>query len=112
MTAERELFEILQEHRPKDASDELALLLKIYKEGDFWGDYDEDISDCQELEVCGLLKSKRHTSRRMWLGTFFYLTPKGEAIVLKHLDEMKEASASEDEDTKGSSVVHLSVTGR
>lgn len=110
MTAERELFEILQEHRPKDASSELDLLLKIHEQGDTWADYDKDISDYNELVECGLLTSKRHTSNRTWLGTYFYLTPKGEAIVLKHLDEVKEANANED--TSGSRVVYLAITGR
>ena len=64
----------------------MEALRGIQKEGDAYCAYDESMDVYDALESQGLVESKRHTSRMMWLGTSYTLTPKGEALLRSHVE--------------------------
>ena len=65
----------------------MEALRGIQKEGDAYRAYDEPMDVYDALESQGLVDSKRHTSRMMWLGTSYTLTPKGEEVLRRHAKE-------------------------
>ena len=65
----------------------MGALRGIQKDGDAYRAYDEPMDVYDALESQGLVDSKRHTSRMMWLGTSYTLTPKGEEVLRRHAKE-------------------------